>query len=305
MTMPSALLTGATGFVGGHLLRRLVRDEWTVTALVRDSATDLGDGVRHVCADLAPLSPGDLGGEAFDVVFHLGAHTPKASGDSDPDAIIAANVVGVRRLLAATPDARRVVFAGTLDVYAQPPRGTRLTEQSRLDPRSLYAVSKLLGERLLGDCVAPGIETTVLRYGHLYGPGEEAYAKFIPKTIANLMRGRPPYVYGDGSAEVDVLYVDDAVEATVRAATIADAAGTINVVRGTSHALREIAERLVDIVGFLGQIRYVPDRPQGPSIRFDASLMRASLGSWPLVELDDGLRREVAHVAHASRSSAS
>ena len=299
--MPLALITGGTGFVGGHLLRRLVADGWDVTAIVRDPATDLGSDVRHVHTDLAGVDGVTLGGGSFDVVFHLGAYTPKSSGDTDPEAIVATNVVGVQRLLAATQDAGRFVFASTLDVYAPPDDAASITETSLLAPRTLYAASKLLGERLLADVAGPDTETVALRYGHVYGPGEEAYAKFIPKTIANLMSGRPPYVYGDGSAEVDVLYVDDAVEATLRAATRPCTASTINVVRGTSHTLREIAEQLVTIVGFLPDIRYVTDRPSGGGIRADPSLMRQALGIWPLVELDEGLRREVAHVAYAGQ----
>jgi UDP-glucose 4-epimerase len=300
--MPSALLTGATGFVGGHLCQRLVRDGWDVTALVRDGSIVVDEAVRHVRADLEHLRPDAFGGEAFDVVFHLAASIPKVSGTGDPEAIVAANAVGTQRLLAATAGAGRLVFASSVDVYAPAADGAPLTERSRLDPRTVYAASKLLGERLVE---AAGIEAVVLRFGHLYGPGEEAFATFIPKTIANLMRGRPPYVYGDGSAQVDVLYVDDAVEAALRAATRPRTAATINVVHGTSHALRAIAEQLVACVGFLGEIRYVADRPQGPSTRFDAALMREALGRWPLVDLEEGLRREVAHVAEASRAVAS
>lgn len=295
--MPSALITGATGFVGGHLLRRLVRDGWSVTAIVRDSLADLGPGVQRVCADLAELTPDSLAGATFDVVFHLGAYMPKTSASSDPDAIVATNVLGTSRLLAATATAGRFVFASTIDVYAPLAGDGRLTEESRLDPRSLYATSKLFGERLVAEAAGPGVEPVVLRYGHLHGPGEEAFRRFVTLTIDNLMHGRPPYVYGDGSAEVDLLYVDDAVEATIRAATRPLAARTINVVRGTSHTLRSIAEQLVEIVGFLAAIRYVADRPQGASVRFDAARMRESLGSWPLVGLHEGLRREVMHVA--------
>jgi len=298
--MPSALLTGATGFVGGHLLSRLVREGWQVTAIVRESSADLGSDVRSVRADLADLGPDALGGEAFDAVFHLGAYTPKTSGASDSDAIVAANIVGLRRLLAATTAVRRFVFTSTLDVYAPAADGERMDEGSALGPRSLYAASKLFGELLVQDAgVASGVDTVVLRYGHLYGPGEDAYDKFVPLVIRNLMQGRPPYVYGDGSAEVDLLYVEDAVEATLRAASRPEASGVINVVRGTSHSLRAIATELVDIVGFLGDIRYVPDRPQKPGIRFDPARMRERLGTWPLVDLAEGLRREVEHVAHA------
>jgi UDP-glucose 4-epimerase len=297
--MPTAVITGATGFLGTHLLARLVRDGWDVTAVARDTSR-LGPGVRAIETDLADLDPAAFGEEVLDAVFHLAAYTPKAAGDSDADAILAANVLGLQRVLAAATRARRFIFASTLDVYAAPREGQRLDEHSSVGPASLYGASKLFGERLVEETVAGnGVEGVLLRYGHLYGPGEDAYAKFVPHTIRNLMQGRPPYLYGDGSAEIDLLYVDDAVEATVRAATLPEVRGVINVVSGTSQSLREIATTLVEIVGFLAEVRYVPDRPQKPSIRFDATRMREVLGEWPLTGLAEGLRREVMHVAHA------
>jgi nucleoside-diphosphate-sugar epimerase len=141
----------------------------------------------------------------------------------------------------------------------------------------------------------------LLRYGHIYGPGEQAYRKLIPEAIRRLLRGEPPIVYGDGSAERDYLYVGDAVEATVRAATVEPApAGPVNIVRGESCSIRHVVETLVQITGYPGTVQYLTDRPGGYSLRFDNRKMRAVLGEWPLVTLVEGLQREVADFRNQS-----
>ena len=300
-TGKTLLVTGATGFIGRALARRLQEHlDTTLVLLSRKPRREVADSAVWVDAPLDQLSRETWrtsGVERIDVVFHLAAFTPKSGAAADSvEEVYRDNLLGTRSLLESLPSPpERIVFASTLDVYAPLPEGGVLTESSPLAPANLYAASKLFCEQLIrAYAQAHGCRSTILRYGHIFGPGEEAYQKLIPQTIRQLLQGEAPVLYGDGSAERDFLYVDDAVEATLRAAVLKEQLpGPINIVRGSSRPIRDIVEMLVDIAGFSGNIRFLADRPSGQSLRFDNRGMRESLGVWPYVSLEDGLRREV------------
>src|SRR6202035_2606128 len=126
-----------------------------------------------------------------------------------------------------------------------------ISEATALGPTTLYAASKLYCEQLVrSHAKANAYSCAVLRYGHIYGPGEAAYEKAIPAFIRGLLAGNTPSLLGDGSALRDFLYVGDAVEATLRAADCSDRiVGPINVVRGASVSILEIVRVLSELVG--------------------------------------------------------
>jgi nucleoside-diphosphate-sugar epimerase len=157
---------------------------------------------------------------------------------------------------------------------------------------------------VLTDAYVRGYEACAMRIGHLYGPGEEAYEKVIPTMIRALMCGRPPTVVGDGLTRRDLLYVDDAAEAIRR---LTRSAGVlpqvVNLAARETYTVEEIARTLIDIVGFLGKIRYLSDHRRPPSVSFDTALLSETIGEWERLPLAEGLRREVAHVVALQRSA--
>ena len=241
----------------------------------------------------------DEGVYEVDVVFHLGAFTPKASSYGDRvDEIYGSNLLGTRALLETLPRIpKKVVFASTLDVYGPQPDGHLLMESSQLAPPTLYGASKLFCEHLVQAFARKhGCGYAILRYGHIYGPGEESYSKLIPVAIRSLLRDESPIVYGDGSVLRDFLFVEDAAEATLRAATSkVEKIDPINIVSGHSTMIREIVENLAKLCEYSGQITYLFDKPAGRSLRFSADRMGELLGVWDMVPLREGLRQEVAY----------
>jgi nucleoside-diphosphate-sugar epimerase len=189
------------------------------------------------------------------------------------------------------------VFASTIDVYAMHAVEQVIDEKSPAGAWGLYGASKLFCEQLV-DFYAKlyGCGHSILRYGHIFGPGEESYEKLIPSMIRRLLHQESPVIYGDGSAERDYLYVEDAVEATIRAA-VSDKKkiGPVNIVRGASTPIRKIAELLVRLTDFNGQITYLKDKSNGHSLRFDNNLMRQLLETWCFIGLEEGLKHEVNH----------
>jgi len=299
------LVTGATGFIGTHLVERLRQVAGARLVLVsrRAVAQATRKDETWVAADLRTLSPATwraAGIGHLDFVFHLGSFTPKSAAQANEiQPILHDNLEGTWALLESFPSVpERLVLASTLDVYAPPADGVVLSERSPCSPAGLYGTSKLFVEQMAAaHARARGYSLAILRYGHIFGPGEDAYGKLIPQAIRQMVAGQAPAVYGDGGAERDFLYVGDAVEAAVRAALADRAAlGPVNVVRGESHPIRHVVETLAGAVGFPGRIAYLRNEPRGPSLRFDNARMRELLGEWPLVPLEEGLYHEVQSV---------
>lgn len=299
----TVLVTGATGFIGRHLTARLRQITGINLALLSRQAISGGRGVTWVSSAFDQLSKDTwltAGLEQFDLVLHLGAFIPKTGDAADRiEDVYRDNLVGTRLLLESFPlPPKRVVLASSIDVYAPAPSALPLSEASPLGPASLYGASKLFCEQLIRTFARQhACEYAILRYGHIFGPGEDAYRKLIPQTIRQLMNGEVPVIFGDGSAERDFLYVEDAVEATLRAAVSPiSELSPVNVVRGASSSIRSVVESLVRITGHAAHIQYRADKFAGNSLRFDNSQMRKTLGDWSLVSLDDGLEREVQHM---------
>jgi nucleoside-diphosphate-sugar epimerase len=297
------LLTGATGFIGSRLLDRLRQTTAArLIVLSRNSPLSPREGELWIKTDLDQLTRQtwlDHGVDQVHQVFHLGAYTPKRSSDGDAiDEVYRSNLLGTRALLEGLPNVpQKFIFASTLDVYSQPPEGHLLTEASPLSPSSLYGASKLFCEHLVHAFARQhACGYAILRYGHIYGPGEEAYFKLIPVAIQALLRNESPVVYGDGSLLRDFLYVDDAVEATLRAASVGiEKIDPVNIVSGKSKPIREIVEILIALNGNAGQIKYLLDKPGGRSLQFSSDRMSQILGAWKKVPLEEGLRREVGY----------
>ncbi len=297
------LVTGATGFIASHLVRRLqVIPDTHLILLSRKPQRNSHRNLTWVGASLESLSPETwraAGVHHVDIVFHLAGFTPKTSNAADDiDPIYRDNLMGTRALLEsleAVPE--RIVFASAVDVYAAVSDSLTLDETSPLDPISLYAASKLYCEQLVRTHArASGCRYSILRYGHAFGPGEEAYRKLIPETIWRLLRGEAPVLRGDGSARRDFLYVTDVVEATVRASiSQVSELGPVNVVRGTSHSVREVVQILRQITGCSLPTLFQANDSRDFSRTFNNGRMQSLLGDWPLVSLEDGLREEVAY----------
>lgn len=294
------LVTGAHGFIGAHLAERLSRIAGVKLLL-------LSRQVRHSTQENVVWLQGELTQltsqywqfhkiDHINYVFHLGSFTPKTSTEANRiDQVVDDNILGTRALLQGLPGKPdKLVFSSTLDVYAQPQNGEVLAEHSKVAPNALYGASKLFCEGLIAAWAKErGCNYAILRYGHIYGPGEEQYGKLIPVVIRNLLADQPPVVHGDGSALRDYLYVEDAVEATVRAALIEGNIEPVNIVRGESVTLKEIVQSLIRLVGRQREICFLSDKPNGNSLRFDNGQMKKLLGDWPMVDLEVGLAAEV------------
>jgi nucleoside-diphosphate-sugar epimerase len=297
------LVSGARGFIGAALVRRLAAmPETQVVALARTRpAAALHDNVYWVESSLEDLGPSHwraTGWSTFDAVIHLAAFTPKSAATRDnAQDIIAANVIGLQRLLTSFPSPPgRLVFGSTLDVYSRAAFEQVVNERSPVGPTGLYGLSKLFGEGLVEAYArASGTECLTFRIGHIFGPGEERYAKLVPETIRRVLANQPPRLAGEGGEQRDLLYIDDAAEALARSCTaVLNGTRVINLARGTSHSILEIVTTIASEAGYHGVPERLPRPADAYSTVFDTSLMKHVLGEWTFVSLADGVRREIA-----------
>jgi nucleoside-diphosphate-sugar epimerase len=253
-----ALVTGGGGFIGHHLVRRLVADGHDVRVLDNFSTGRRerleGLDVGLVEGDLRSYERANTAVRGTDVVFHLGALPSVPRSVQDPLTTSAVNVEGTLNVLLAArdEDVRRVVFASSSSVYGASPSLPK-TESDQPLPISPYGVSKVAAEHYCRTFTTVyGLETVSLRLFNVFGPGQDPlsqYAAVVPRFIAALGSGNRPIVYGDGKQTRDFTYVDDVVEAFVLAAAAPAAAGeVINVCAGKETSLLALLEILSDLL---------------------------------------------------------
>ena len=301
-----ALVTGAAGFIGSHLCRRLVAEGHEVVAL--DDLSDgtlenLGDvpGIRFVEADLRDERAVLGASDGCAVVFHQGAMRSVPRSIEQPEPTTDVNVRGTLNVLLAAREAMAtVVFASSSSVYGDQ-ASFPLREDMAPLPRSPYAASKLAGE---GFCrawwLSFGVPTVSLRYFNVYGPGQDPaneYAALVPRFTMACLTGSAPVVHGDGEQSRDFTYIDDVVEANLLAAAAPEEArGQVLNVGGGREPIT--VNRILEIVAGLTGTTPEPvhTSPREGDVRrteADVSLARRLLGYEPRVDIDEGLGRVV------------
>jgi UDP-glucose 4-epimerase len=298
------VVTGGCGFLGSHLVRRLAAEgagEVVVLDSLRygrpEAVAGTGSRVRLVAHDLGaddpgPLAPALAGAAA---VFHFAAEKHHTSGTALD--VLRTNVAGTAQVLEAARAAgvARVVFASSVFAYGRR-HGAPLQEDEPPRPATTYGMSKLLGERLLGHFGAGGRPAHVsLRYFFVYGPNQYpglGYKSVIVRNYERLLRGERPTVFGDGRQVLDYVYVDDAVEAALRALRRGKSGAVYNVGAGAGIAVDDLIDRMMEAAGRVVPKEYLPpDETAGSARVADLARIRAELGWQPRVSLADGLRQ--------------
>lgn len=298
------LFTGATGFVGRHLLARLQQSDAEVYAVARHvPATALPRGA-YVACDLSRTTDGKaLQSIEAPVVVHLAALIPK---NSMPQESLEENIVGnlttTVNLLKHLRGVEYFVYVSTLDVYGLP-EYLPIDEKHPTGPITYYGAAKLSAEKILQVyCREAGISLLILRLTQVYGAGEPVI-KVIPQTIARVANGVPPVLHGDGSDTRDYIHVSDVVEVIVRALK-ARPTGTLNVASGTSRSIAEVVETILRVSGCgitpLSQPRVKPC----VHFAFDVSRLRNELGDLPQKDFAQGIREQYEHYLRFRRHTA-
>src|SRR5437867_2132073 len=301
-TGPRALVTGGAGFVGSHLVDRLLADGYGV-CVVDDLSTGSTNNVspqaelhRVDICDAAPLHDVALRFRP-EVVFHAAAQTDVRRSVREPDFDARVNVVGGLNVLraAAAAGARRIVYASSAAVYGNAAR-VPVSETEPTRPISEYGASKLAFEHYLGAYSARGlIEYAALRYANVYGPRQRSTgeAGVVAIFTRKMLAGEPVTIFGDGTKTRDYVYVADVVEATVRAAQ-GPAGAIANLGWGHEVSDLKLFREIAAATGYAKEPTHAADRPGDIGrMSLDAAVARRTWDWTPTVALRDGVRQVV------------
>ncbi len=314
--MARALVTGGAGFIGSHVVDRLLAKGYQI-----DVIDDLSSGKRENVAAGATLHELDVrsaeaaalaAGGGFDVMLHLAAQIDVRRSVDDPMFDTSVNVLGALNLVEAirrakTPRRPRIVFSSTGGAlygdFTPPPTA----ETAPKDPESPYGMSKLSVEYHLAYYGrVHGLDTCAMRFGNVYGPRQDPHgeAGVVAIFCGRILDGRPLTVFGDGEQTRDYVFVEDVADAMVRAAT-ADLplpgpvdARAFNIGTGVGTSVLRLAEVLCGASGTETPIEFAPARP-GELQRSVLDVRKAAtkLGWKACVALEDGLARTFAWFA--------
>lgn len=297
------LLTGGAGFIGSHLLERLIARGDDVAVV--DDFNDYYDprikranlpkgGFRLHERDLREAAP-LVAQERPDLVVHLAARAGVRPSQKDPALYESVNVAGTLGLLEAcrASGVKRFVFASSSSVYGNAPVPFR-EEDADLQPISFYGVTKLLGEHYVRIYARlHGLHATCLRFFTAYGPRQRPDMAIHSFTKA-VFEDREIPMFGDGSTERDYTFVSDIVQGLLGAIDHDEPYAVYNLGESRTIALRRLIDVIGENVGRTPRIKVLPEQP-GDVKRTCASidLARKNLGYDPKVPIEDGVREFV------------
>lgn len=302
------LVTGGAGFIGSHIVDRLLDEEVQVRVVDDLSTGEKKNLIQHKDQQTLHFIEGDIRNydlvkkvvKGVDAVFHEAALVSVTSSVENPLLVNEINVTGTVNLLEACVDAHieRFVFASSCAIYGD---SETLPNHENLMPMPLspYAVSKLAAEnyvKVFHDIY--DLEAVILRYFNVYGPRQKygPYSGVISTFAHRFLENKPPIIYGDGEQTRDFVNVNDVVEANMLALSKRTAVGEVfNISRGEEVSINTLAKSLQRILGKdnldpvyvearLGDIR---------KSYADISKARKKLGYKPSVSLDEGLNNMV------------
>lgn len=305
------LVTGATGLVGGWVVRRLLELRADIVCIVRDwvpqselVAGGMLDKTKVVRGDVLDqaLLERVLGEYEVDTVIHLAAQTIVGTANRNPISTFESNIAGTWRLLEAcrrSPLTRQVVLASSDKAYGEQ-ETLPYRENAELHARHPYDVSKASADLIAQSyAVTYQLPVAITRCGNFYGGGDLNWNRLVPGTIRSVLRGQRPVIRSDGTMVRDYFYVEDGAEAYL---LLAEKLAADPRLRG--EAFNFSNESPVAVNDLVVRILHVMDARLEPEIRneakheiaaqfLDASKARRVLGWSPRFSLDDGLRRTV------------
>jgi nucleoside-diphosphate-sugar epimerase len=314
-------VTGGAGFIGSHLVNRLLNEGFEVTVIDTLDTGHLENIANHQDREEFSFVKGDIRDFNFvketmkdiDAVFHEAALASVTLSVQNPILTNDINVTGTLNLLKASSDlhVKRFIYDSSAAVYGDTPSPQK-REDITPNPTSPYGVSKLAAEnyvKLFHKLY--GLETVSLRYFNVYGPRQRfdiqcAYGGAITIFINRLLRNMPPIIYGDGEQTRDFVYIGDVVEANMLALKSKNAVEEVfNIATGKHVSVNQVANTLQEIMK-RKNLKPIHTDPRPTDIRHgyaDISKAERILGFHPKVSLKEGLTKLVSWYTKQNRDS--
>lgn len=305
------LVTGAAGFIGSNLVDRLLAEGHDVVGvddLSRGKLSNLEEARRtgeaggprfsFVKADITAADFGDIVTSSEpDVICHLAAQMDVRVSVREPLEDARLNVLGTINVLEASRAAgvRKVVFTSSGGSIYGDPEHLPVSERVGVDPHSPYAASKVCGEIYLGTYRhLYGLQSTSLALGNVYGPRQDPHgeAGVVAIFCSAMLDGRQGTIYGDGTAVRDYVFVDDVVDAFVRASGDAGNGRRFNIGTSVGTSVRELHTAIARAAGMPDEPSFAEARlGELQAITLDVSSARHGIGWEPFTALDEGVAR--------------
>jgi UDP-glucose 4-epimerase len=297
------LVTGGAGFIGSHLVERLLAAGDTV-CVVDDLSTGKRENlVQHRNLDFIEGDIRDLGlihgcAGGIDTIVHLAAVASVQASMDDPVHTHQVNFDGTLNLLEASRrhGVKRFIYASSAAVYGDV-AAIPVSEQAALRPLSPYATDKLSGEYYLSHYHRSyGLPATAFRFFNIYGPRQDPsspYSGVISIFLESLIRNKPVTVFGDGNQTRDFVFVSDLADLLGRATHGTDGVGGVfNVGTGKRHSLLHLLAILEELAGKKIERRHEPARPGDIQHSCaDVTRLRNIFGGAPATTFEQGLKK--------------
>jgi UDP-N-acetylglucosamine/UDP-N-acetyl-alpha-D-glucosaminouronate 4-epimerase len=302
-----ALVTGGAGFIGSHIASALASNGAKVRIIddlstgYRENINEIGGDVDFVNASLADEAAVKRALEDVELVFHEAAIPSVPRSVENPRQTHVACVDGVFNLLVAAQaqKVKRIVYAASSSAYGDQPKLPK-SEEMLPEPLSPYAVAKLVGEYYCQVFTRVyGLETISLRYFNVFGPRQDPssqYSGVISRFISALLSDQPPVIYGDGEQSRDFTYIDNVVDANLKAAEATKGIGeVINIANGERVSLNQLLSELKDLTGKTDVEADYQESRRGDVRHSLADITRARefLNFEPRIGMREGLRRTI------------
>lgn len=286
------LLTGASGFIGSHILKALVA-KYGIDHIIALTSSPI-EGINCILHQNYTFDENYLlenGCQNVKVIIHAGAFIPKDNMQSKYTIQCNSNINSTSVLLnQELPDLEKIIFLSTSDVYKNV--SEVLSEATSIGPDTLYGHSKYYCEGLVKTiCNQKEIDFSILRIGHVYGIGEEKYKKLIPEVMRSILSNKPVKLWGKGKDLRSFIFISDVVQSILSSINIANEKEPINVVSDTSYSIKKVIETIIEVSGRQVKIERVDSNHIPRNLTFDNSRLKNILHI-PEVDLFSGLKQE-------------
>jgi UDP-glucose 4-epimerase len=292
------VVTGGTGFIGSHLVERLVREGMDVKVLIRsksraENLKEVLSNIEMIKCDFQDIPEIKKSLDDAEYLFHLAARVPFSKHELYTGASSILDIADTANIakIAVAKEIERIVYMSGIVVYGIP-QYIPISEEHPTNPTTFYGASKLSGENYLKIYAKEkSLPTVILRASSVFGPRQISMGVIAEGIKRVVQHHKPPIVYGTGRDKRDYVYVDDVIDACILAITKGE--GVYNIGSGLSYSILDIANKIINLAKADIGIEFKEGGSDIHDNRLDISCATKELGYHPKVSIEEGLKRQL------------